>query len=70
MYLVSKGWQPKCGRDAYIKINFPFVLENLKDNPDYLDEASPGEMVQYADALHIGAGCTSNLNTERKKYLS
>jgi Fe-S-cluster-containing dehydrogenase component len=33
-----------------------------------IEDASEGENVQYIAALCIGAGCTSNLNSERQKY--
>lgn len=33
------------------------------------EDASEAERVQYTDALNIGTGCTSNMNTDRLKYL-
>lgn len=35
-YLGTKNWQPKCGFKTYARRNYKFVLENLKDDPDYL----------------------------------
>lgn len=34
-----------------------------------IEDATEAELVQYTGALHIGEGCSSNLNTDRLKYL-
>jgi hypothetical protein len=39
-YLGLKGWQPRCGKTAYVNRNTPLVAKNLRDNPEYLSEAN------------------------------
>ena len=32
----AKGWEPSCGEKIYIRRNTPYVLRNLRENPEYL----------------------------------
>jgi hypothetical protein len=34
-----------------------------------VEDATDLEKVQYITALHIGAGCSSDMNSERRKYV-